>query len=75
MYDHLDDPRERRWLSDLCPHDVVENAHRMYDWMRDQGIAPDSYLRELAFEKAATALTLDYDVLYNAWLAERPVPH
>jgi hypothetical protein len=33
----------------------------------------DSFTRELAFQKAAAALNLDYDVLYNAWLHEMPV--
>ena len=49
------------------------NAHRMYAWMTEQGIDQDSFLRELAFTKAAEALDLDYEVLYQAWLNEAPI--
>lgn len=73
QYAQLDDPGERAWLIALEPKDVVTNAHRMYDWMREQGVDVDSYLRELAFTKAADALGLDYETLYNAWLDERPL--
>lgn len=71
-YDHLNDPQERKWLTALDPQAVLANAHRMYDWMREQGIGADSYLRELAFTKASDALGVDYDVLYDAWLNEKP---
>lgn len=72
-YWFLDDPAERAWLVDLSSAAVLANAHRMYDWMVEQSVDPDSFLRELAFQKAASEMGLDYDVLYDAWLAERPV--
>lgn len=72
-YDHLDNPQEREWLTGLDPQAVLVNAHRMYDWMREQGVGADSYLRELAFTKAANTLGLDYEVLYNAWLNDTPL--
>lgn len=72
-YDWLDDPAERAWLTDVEPRQVLANAHRAYDWLRECGMAPDSVLREAAFSKAADALKIDYDVLYDAWLDKRPV--
>lgn len=72
-YDFLDSPKEREWLTALEPQAVLDNAHRMYDWMTEQGIEQDSFLRELAFTKASEALGLDYDVLYQSWLDEIPV--
>jgi len=72
-YAHLDDPAERDWLTNVTPEDVLGNAHRIYDFMRESGVPVDSYTRELAFEKAADALGIDYDVLYDAWLNETPV--
>ncbi len=72
-YEHLDDPAEREWLTDVSPSDVVSNAHRIYDFMRESGIPADSHTRELAFQKAADALGITYDTLYDAWLAGRPV--
>lgn len=70
---HLSDPAEREWLSGVSPAVVRDNAHRIYEFMRDAGIPADSYTRELAFGKAAEDLGIDYDVLYDAWLHERPV--
>lgn len=72
-YDHLTDPTEIAWLTNVSPSDVLRNAHRIYDFMREGGLPADSYTREMAFEKAATALGISYDVLYNAWLDEQPV--
>ncbi len=72
-YEHLSDPDERAWLTNVTPADVVSNAHRFYDFMRENGIPADSYTREMAFAKAAEALGISYDVLYQAWLDERPV--
>lgn len=69
----LDDPAEREWLAKVPPSDVARNAHRFYDFMREGGMPADSYTRELAFQKAAEALGVSYDVLYDAWLDERPV--
>jgi hypothetical protein len=69
---HLDDPAERDWLTKLEPSDIVRNAHRFYDFMREEGIPVDSYTRELAFGKAAEDLGIPYDVFYDAWLNERP---
>lgn len=71
-YAHLDDPAEREWLTNVSPADVHANAHRFYDFMRESGIAADSYTRELAFGKAADALGVPYDTIYEAWLSETP---
>jgi hypothetical protein len=68
-YEFLDDLREREWLTNLDPESVRSNAHRIYDWMQEQGVDQDSFLRELAFTKASEALGLDYDVFYDAWIA------
>jgi hypothetical protein len=68
-YDWLDDPAEREFLTNVDPQEVVDNAHRAYDWLRERGMAPDSVLREAAFTKAADALGIDYDVLYDAWMS------
>lgn len=72
-YSYLDDPAEREWLIKLEPAAVRDNAHRFYDFMHDNGLPAESLLRELAFDKASTALGLDYDVLYEAWLNEQPI--
>ena len=72
-YEWLTDPAERKWLTDVDPQAVKDNAHRFYDYLTEQGLGPDSYTRELAFQKAADALGLDYDVLYDAWLDEKPL--
>lgn len=68
-FSHLDDPAEREWLTNVPAADVLANAHRIYDFMHEAGIPADSYTRELAFTKAAAELGIDYDVLYDAWLA------
>lgn len=69
----LSDPAERVWLTNVSPTEVLRNAHRIYAFMEAGGLPADSYTRELAFEKAADALGVDYDALYNAWLDEQPV--
>lgn len=69
-FSHLDDPAERAWLRSVDPQAVMDNAHRFYDFMREAGIPVDSYTRELAFQKAAKALGVSYDVLYDAWIGE-----
>jgi hypothetical protein len=69
----LDDPAEREWLTNISPADVAANAHRIYDFMQEEGMTPDSYTRELAFGKAAEALGISYDVLYDAWQNEQSV--
>ncbi len=71
-YGHLEDPAEREWLTNVSPADVLRNAHRIYEFMRETGVPADSYIRELAFEQAADALGISYEVLYCAWLHERP---
>ncbi len=73
-YDYLDDPTEREWLINVAPRDVLANAHRMYDFMAETGMAAESMIRELAFRKAAAVLDLDYDVLYTAWVDQVPAP-
>lgn len=72
-YSWLDDPAERAWLIAVDPAAVLANAHRIYEFMAEGGMAPDSYTRELAFDKAAAVLKIDYEVLYQAWLDESPV--
>lgn len=72
-YSYLDDPAEREWLTKLNPADVLANAHRFYDFMREAGVPVDSFTRELAFTKASDALSVDYEVFYQAWLNERPL--
>lgn len=72
-YSHLEDPAEREWLTNVSPTDVAKNVHRIYDFMAEAGLPPESYVRELAFSKAAQALNIPYEVLYDAWLDERPV--
>lgn len=74
-YPFLDDPAERAWLTEVSPTDVRDNAHRMYEFMRETGQGAESFIRELAFQKAATALGISYETLYDAWLEERPVMH
>ncbi len=70
----LDDPQERAWLENVEATDIVANAHRMYEFMRETGRAADSFTRELAFSKAAYQLGMEYETLYRAWLNETPVP-
>lgn len=72
-YDHLDDPAEREWLTNVAPSAVLRNAHRFYDFMTEEGVPVDSYTREMAFTKAAKALGISYDTLYDAWLSETAV--
>ena len=72
-YAHLEDPAERDWLTNVTPAEVLRNAHRFYEFMREAGVPADSCTRELAFVKAADALRVSYDVLYDAWLDETPV--
>lgn len=68
-YAFLDDPAERAWLISLDPADVLANAHRWYEWVAQfGGDLGDSFIRELAFTKASEALSVDYEVLYQAWL-------
>ncbi|GAC1533628.1 MAG: hypothetical protein NVS3B1_28040 [Marmoricola sp.] len=72
-YEFLDSVQERERLIGLEPQAVLANAHRIYDWMIEQGVDQDSFLRELAFDKASEALGIEYSVLYDAWLNETPV--
>lgn len=73
-YDFLDDVQEREWLIALDPQDVVANAHRWYEWAGQFGGGLcDSFIRELAFQKAADALGIDYGDLYNSWLDRIPM--
>ena len=72
-YPFLSDPDERQWLIEVSPEAVRDNAHRMYEFMAETGMSAESFIRELAFEKTSEALSIDYDILYNAWLHQRPV--
>jgi hypothetical protein len=56
----------------LTPGAIADNAGRIYDWMREVGLAPDSATREALFAFAAEKFGVDYDVFYDAWLEERP---
>lgn len=69
----LDDPAEREWLTNVEPEAVRDNAHRIYDFMTEQGIPEDSWTRELAFTKASERLGLDYNAIYDAWMHQRPL--
>lgn len=72
-YSYLEDPTEREWLTGVSPAVVRDNAHRFYDFMRESGLPADSFIRELAFTKAADALGIPYDTLYDAWLNEEGI--
>ena len=72
-YDHLSDPAERAWLIEVDPAAIAANAHRFYAYLVECGLPEDSYTREMAFEKAASALGISYDALYEAWLWEKPI--
>jgi hypothetical protein len=72
-YSFLTDPAEIEWLSNVSPTDVRDNAHRIYEFMREAGLTAESMIRELAFEKASKALGIDYETLYGAWLDETPI--
>lgn len=56
----------------VTPEVVAANAGRIYDWMTEQGWDQDSWSRELLFTYASLALGVDYEVFYDAWLAEKP---
>ena len=73
MIASLEDPAERKWLTEVTPEAIRDNAHRIYEFMTEAGIPQDSWTRELAFAKASERLNLDYEVLYDAWLEGRPV--
>lgn len=55
------------------PSAIVGQAHRIYDYMREHNIGPDSATREAAFAYAAADTGLDYNVLYDAWLDQKPI--
>lgn len=57
----------------FAPEKVAANAGRIYDHMRENGIAVDSMTREAAFAYAASALDRPYDDFYDAWMEERAV--
>lgn len=52
---------------------IIQNAHRIYEWMEEQGTSTDSFTRELAFQYASDMTGLDYDVLYNSWMEVSPI--
>lgn len=55
------------------PHAIVGNAHRIYDYMAQHNIGPDSWTRETLFEYAAADTGLDYETFYQAWITETPI--
>lgn len=65
------DPRHVRLV--FRPGAIVGNAHRIYDYMTEHNIGPDSVTREAAFEYAVADTGLDYETLYDAWLNETPI--
>jgi hypothetical protein len=72
-YAFLDDDAERAWLTNVDPAAVLANAHRAYEFMAEGGLSADSFIRELAFTKAADALGISYEVLYQAWILAEPI--
>ena len=56
----------------VTPEVVAANAGRIYDWMTEHGWDQDSWSRELLFTYASVSLGVDYDVFYDAWMAEVP---
>lgn len=55
------------------PKEVAANTGRIYEWLSEKGLEPDSVAREAVFEYAAASLGLPYDAFYDAWLDQRPV--
>lgn len=72
-YSFLEDVTEREWLTNVEPLDILKNAHRIYDFMAEAGLPPESFIRELAFTKGSDTFGIDYEVLYQAWINEMPV--
>ncbi len=57
----------------VTPLAIAQNTGRIYEWMEGIGLAAESTTREALFAFASHAFGVDYDVFYDAWLAERPV--
>ncbi len=55
------------------PQAVKENAHRIYDWLQENGVGPDSVVREEFFYWASDKLSIPYDSFYNAWLINKKI--
>ena len=58
---------------DMTGQTVVENAHRIYEWMTDNGMSEDSWTRECLFSYASEDTGRDYDEFYDAWLEGKPL--
>lgn len=56
----------------FTPEKILENAHRIYDYMLEHDGVDDSVAREGLFTYAAEKLNIDYDVLYNKWMKGEP---
>ena len=60
-------------LGFATPEAIAANTGRIYEWMGEHGLSPDSWTREALFEFASASLGLPYDAFYDAWLDEVPV--
>ncbi len=69
----LDGVSQADVVKKVTPVAIAENAGRIYDWMTEVGFGEDSWTRETMFAYAAHAFGVDYDVFYDAWMAEKPV--
>ena len=54
------------------PQVVAANTGRIYEWLREVGFEVDSVAREAVFAYASARAGVDYDVFYDAWMAEVP---
>jgi len=59
---------------DFTPEIILENAGRIYEYLDEKNGEPDSVARESLFTYAAEKLGVDYDVLYDRWLAADTTP-
>ena len=55
----------------LAPERIAGNAHRFYDYLKEQGLEDDTATREAAFTYAAKHYGVSYQRFYDAWLDER----
>ena len=55
--------------------DTRGNAHRIYDYMVENGIGEDSWTRESMFDLASEYYDTSYEEFYQAWMEESPIQH
>lgn len=53
--------------------DTKNNAHRIYDYMNENGILEDSWTRESMFDVAAEYYGTSYEWFYQAWMQGVPI--